>query len=192
MFDILVQEIAPCDQGASCRNSVLTVGMLVGKCSSCRLAPDNEDLDNHYWSGIRGAKHPVLEQEEREARATKIRDRQLKRLNKDRSRTKLLKKAVRAESRTEKNIIKSTVNSGRSSKDGDHLMADGITLDTKLQTNRQHPRVDLGELDKVGEDAKRAGALFGALVIRTANDVGVVVMKEEDFAVLVSQWRDNA
>lgn len=165
--------------------------MLASKCSVCRLAPNNEDLDNHYWSGISGAKHPALEKQKKDKSRKQSRDKQLKRLNTDRSKTRLLSKAVRAENQTERVIIKSTVNSGRKFSDGDHLLAGSITLDTKLQTNNQHPKVDLGELQKVGEDSKRAGTLFGALVIRTANNVGVVVMKEEDFAVLISQWRHN-
>jgi hypothetical protein len=187
----LIQVIAPCDQGASCRNSTIVCGFALSKCAVCRLAPNNEDLENQYWSGIAGAKHPILEREKKDKQQIAIREKQLKRLNKDHSKTKLLKRAAKAEKKTEEAIIKSTVNSGRLNRDGDHIIADSITLDTKLQTNRQHPHVDLRELDKVGEDARRAGTMFGALVIRTSNNVGVVVMKEEDFGRLIDQWRKH-
>lgn len=188
----LIQEITPCDQGVSCRNSVENSSMATTKCSLCRLAPGNEDFEHQFWSGIKGAKHPILEQERKDKNVKVARDKQIVRMGKDKKRKKLLVRATKAEAITEQAIIKSTVNSGRLNKDGDHLLADCITLDTKLQTNRLHPKVDLGELDKVGSDAKRAGQMMGALVLRNSQNVGVVVMKEEDFATLIALWRNNA
>jgi hypothetical protein len=188
----LIREITPCSQGVSCRNSVENVGVALSKCGSCRLAPFQEHYEQQFWSGIRGAKHPTLEQEKLEKHRAASQEKQLKRKSRDRSKVALLKKAVKAEKITEENLIKSTVNSGRKFKDGDHIVAGSITLDTKLQSNRIHPKVDLDELHKVTEDSKRAGTFLGALMIRTCNNVGVVVMTEEDFARLMDQWRRNA
>jgi hypothetical protein len=93
--------------------------------------------------------------------------------------------AAQAERDTESNIIKATKNSGRSSRDGDHLVAGRITMDTKLQSTRSDPVVRLYELAKVQADAKRAGSLLGCLTLRNKHGVGVVVMSEEDFARMI-------
>jgi hypothetical protein len=188
--DHLIQEIAPCSQGASCRNSMI-VNPAGEKCSVCRLAPGNEDYEQQFWSGIKGTRHVVLDQERAFSQRKAARDKQITRMAKDRKRQKTLTKATKSEANTGNAIIKATVNSGRLYKDGDFSLADCITLDSKLQSNRLHPKVDLAELEKVGQDAKRVGNLLGALVLRNSNDVGVVVMKEEDFAVLISMWSKN-
>ena len=83
--------------------------------------------------------------------------------------------------------IKATRNSGRTNKDGDHLLAESIVLDTKLQSQRINPQVNLAELDKVRFQAVSHNKAFGALVLRNKHDVGVVVMAEADFAKLVNQ-----
>jgi len=78
-------------------------------------------------------------------------------------------------------------NSGRSNKDGDHVAAGEITLDTKLQSKRTNPVILLHELVKVGEDARRAGNWMGALVLRNMNGIGVVAIAEADFARLIQR-----
>jgi len=188
-------EVQACDFGRDrCQNSVDVIGQARQKCSFCRLAPDNEDLPSHYWKAndIRWkvGGHPLLNREKVEARFQRAKNHQTKKLAVDRGKRKLLKKAARAEQTTERNIIHATKNSGRSNRDGDHIAAGSITLDTKLQTTREHPVVILGELEKVREDAKRAGNPIGALVLRNRNGVGVVVMAEADFA-LILQRLDN-
>jgi hypothetical protein len=131
--------------------------------------------------------HPDLQKEKNEARWKRAKDHQAKKLTTDRGKRKLLKKATRAEKTTEHNIIHATKNSGRSNRDGDHVLAEQITLDTKLQSERDHPVVKLEELAKVREDAVRAGMIAGALVIRNRHGVGVVVMAEEDFARVIQR-----
>lgn len=86
-----------------------------------------------------------------------------KKLTADKGKRKVLKLAVRAEKQTERQLIHATKNSGRSNKDGDHVAAGEITLDTKLQSKRTNPVILLHELVKVGEDARRAGNWMGAL-----------------------------
>jgi hypothetical protein len=109
-----------------------------------------------------------------------------KRAKKSRPKQALLRKAVRAEQSTERNfsssMLTSTVNSGRSNKDGDHDLLSRVTLDTKLQSGAGNPVVNLAELDKVMEDAKRAGNVLGGLVLRNKHDRGVVVVDEKNYA----------
>ena len=110
-----------------------------------------------------------------------------KKLTADKGKRKVLKLAVRAEKQTERQLIHATKNSGRSNKDGDHVAAGEITLDTKLQSKRTNPVILLHELVKVGEDARRAGNWMGALVIRNMNGIGVVAIAEADFARLIQR-----
>jgi hypothetical protein len=42
--------------------------------------------------------------------------------------------------------------------------------------------VNLAELDKVIEDAKRAGNVLGGLVLRNKHDRGVIVFDEKNYA----------
>jgi hypothetical protein len=124
----------------------------------------------------------VLEQEKRDANRRKVLERQQVRKNKDRDRQAVLSRAAQAESRTQKEVIKATRNSGRVNKDGDHLLFGRITLDTKLQSGAENPIVKLQELDKVRSDAKRAGNPIGGLCIKNKNGRGVVVFDLRDVA----------
>jgi hypothetical protein len=185
MTSFVVLEIKSCSEGRSCRNSIDNRGVEQSSCASCRLAPGGEDNTAHYWAPKGGAKHPTLEKEKIVARRQKQWDRQRERLSKDKTRSKINKKATLAEKRTQDNIIKATINSGRSNKDGDHVSAGTVTLDTKLQTKRENPIVLLHELEKVRGDARRSGYSIGGLVLRTKSGVGVVVLHESDYAILI-------
>lgn len=175
-----------CKMAYMCRNSVEIAGEAKQKCSICRLSPPNSSYSAHYWRPIDyNAKHPQLAWEAKQVRSSKLRERRDARRNKDRIRQQILKDAARAEESTEKHIIKATKNSGRLNRDGDHVASNCVTLDTKLQSKKINPTVNLSELTKVREDAARSGNSIGALVIRNRNDVGVVVLHEDDFALLM-------
>lgn len=134
-----------------------------------------------YWKPIEQKfRHPVLEEEKRNARKAKTIAKIQKEKSKDPARKARAKAAARAEKETNRAIIKATRNSGRVSKDGDHLYQSSITLDTKLQSKRIEPVVHWDELEKVRADAKRNGFIAGGLVIRTSTNKGIVVFAEED------------
>jgi K+/H+ antiporter YhaU regulatory subunit KhtT len=113
------------------------------------------------------------------------------RLARDKGKKRIVRKAAKAEKTTEQNIIRSTVNSGRSNKDGDHIAAGSITLDTKMQSTRTDMVVHLEELSKVRDDATRAGNSVGGLVLRNKFGVGVVVIREDDFGKILAQLGDT-
>ena len=177
-----------CEFGANrCKNSDTLVGPVRGKCCLCRLAPGTRTLGwNAVLDCLNGSKqrtHPVLEHEKALARMKKSRDAQQTRLKKDRGKKKVLKRAEKAEQVTGKHLnVTATKNSGRSNKDGDHVAAGFITLDTKFQSQRENPVVLLSELTKVRQDATRAKMSIGGLVLRNQHGVGVVVFDETDFA----------
>jgi hypothetical protein len=180
-------EIQECGEAENCRNSITRAGMHRTKCGLCRLAPDAENITVHAWSPVAGAKHPTLEAEKRQ----KGRDRALaahrQRLSRNPGKMRVQRRAERAERSTEQSIISATKNSGRSRQDGDHLAAGQVTLDTKLQSMRDHPVVMLHELGKVREDSANARTLCGGLVLRNKHGVGVVVFAEEDFAKILAR-----
>jgi hypothetical protein len=159
------------------------VGGLREKCSLCRLAPGNEDRTTHHWVPVEKLldPHPVLRDEKTFARIKKSKDAQLKRLGKDRSKVKVLKRAARSEAAVGSAALEATKNSGRSNKDGDWKAGGFVTLDNKDQSNRDNPVVTLSELSKVRQDAVRAGNQIGGLVLRNRHGVGVVVFDEIDF-----------
>ena len=159
-----------------------------GKCGICRLSPTGPASGMSYWRPeVPGQKHPALIAAKKEAKKTRTVELRLKRQSVNRAKSKLQTQASRAEKQTERNIIHATKNSGRSNKDGDHVVAGEITLDTKLQTQRDNPVVLMHELVKVGEDARRAGKWMGALMLRNKNGLGVVAMTEADFAQLIQR-----
>lgn len=175
-----------CEVGLWCKNSVENAGELRQKCLFCRLAPDNVGLSGHHWSGLeRQMQHPTLKQENRDRAQARTQAARAERLARDPEKRRVLKKAVRAEARTEQAVIRATRNSGRAHRDGDHVAAGQVTLDTKLQSTRTNPLVLLTELAKVREDAARAGNPIGGLVLRNQHGVGVVVFSEGDFARVI-------
>lgn len=173
-----------CESGIEwCQNSVENAGEGRQKCTFCRLAPDNEHVSGQYWRPInRLMRHPVLKQEQRDAARGRAQAAHQRRLTRDKGKQRVLRRAGKAEQTTERNIIVATKNSGRSNRDGDHIAAGQITLDTKLQSTRDNPVVLLSELAKVREDAARAGNVIGGLVLRNRSGVGVIVFSEADFA----------
>ncbi len=181
----------PCIVAILCRNSPEQATEQHAKCALCRFSPDNMGRDMaHYWLPLKGnaktpqGKHPQLEQEKATAKLCKRFAKLAAKRSKDTKKRKISRLAQKAEKATEKKIIKATKNSGRRNKDGDHVHANMITLDTKLQTTRDNPVIFLHELEKVREDATRAGSLVGGLVIRNKHGVGCVVLKEEDYVEL--------
>lgn len=141
-------------------------------------------LKASYWKPFKlGELHPIIFKEKMEAKIKKRKDSSAKILGKNKFTSKIVRKAAKAENATNKNIIKATKNSGRSLRDGDHVAANFIGLDTKLQTDRINPIVKLDELDKAINDATiRGGSLVGGLVLRNKLGAGFVVFREEDFA----------
>lgn len=179
-------QVESCDTGSSCLNSVESRGEGQSKCLFCRLAPGNENLARDYFKPVDGrSKHPVLREEKHQKARAKTAESIQKRLSRDRGRQKVQRQAARAEKATERNIIAATKNSGRSNRDGDHTAAGFITLDTKNQSQREHPVVLLSELSKVQSDARNAGNSIGGLVLRNKHGVGVVVFYEQDFARVI-------
>lgn len=182
-------EITPCVASQYCKNGPNFYNL--NRCRECRLATGGGTRT--LWKPIEGwnPNHPVLFREKYEARYKKLADSREKRLLKNRTITKRLKKAAKAERDTEK-IIQSSRNSGRVLRDGDHRTDCSIILDTKNQTQRAHPHVDLAELDKVRSDARNNGAFLGGLVLRNRFNRGVVVFDEEDYnKLLVLIKREN-
>jgi hypothetical protein len=183
---------SPCIEDLVCNNGDFMKGKL-SKCALCRFSPENVGRDMaHYWSPTpparkAGAQHAMLWAEKRQAKADKHFNKLREKSNKDRNKRKISRLAQRAEKKTEASIIHATKNSGRRNKDGDHVFAGNITLDTKLQTTRENPVILLGELEKVRSDAVRAGKAIGGLVIRNKHNIGCVVLREEDWAVIMSE-----
>lgn len=182
---------SPCTLELVCINSPFFKGEAKAKCALCRFSPDNEGRTSmiHYWSATSPArkartKHPQLEEEKRRVKVARRLMLFTKKKSRDPNKIRTARLAARAEKITEQKIIKATKNSGRRNKDGDHVSAGNITLDTKLQTTRENPIIFLNELEKVRSDANRAGMLLGGLVIRNKNNVGCVVLAEEDYAIL--------
>src|SRR5208282_2914248 len=168
MFAI-VGEPKPRKEGTMCLHS--PYHDLHPQCNDCRLSPVFWGMaigpSGHQWKPVsKRWKHPVLEKEKRDANRRKVLERQQVRKNKDRDRQAVLKSAAQAESRTQKEVIRATRNSGRVNRDGDHLLFGHIVLDTKLQSGAENPTIKLQELDKVRNDAKRNGYKAGGLCIK--------------------------
>lgn len=187
-------DVEPCDMFSSCANSPEFRRIEFAGCRDCRLANANGGSVNRWRPIDRRIKHPVLEQEKRDAsrrrREAKAEDLQ----KKDRKRQEVARLAEKAERKTERIIqgsggtIAATRNSGRLHRDGDHALQWGrgtVQLDTKLQSRSANPIVRLAELDKIRQDSVNAGAITGALVIRNKHGRGVVVFAEEDLQKLI-------
>jgi hypothetical protein len=181
--DILT--VMPCDVGSECKNSTQRAGLLSGKCGLCRFSPTGPASGMKYWRPDSPSKHPLELAEKKQAVVDRVKALKERKLTVSKPKQKLLQQAARAEKVTERNFIHSTRNSGRVNRDGDHVVAGDITLDTKLQTKRTNPVVLMHELVKVGNDARGAGKRMGALCLRNMNGIGVVAMTEADFAWLI-------
>ena len=186
----IVSEPRGCKEKGGCLNG--PSHSAAPKCNDCRLSPTFWGMflqpPGHKWKPISHTwKHPVLEQEKRDANRRKVLERQQVLKNKDRDRQAVLKSATQAESRTQKEVIKATRNSGRVNRDGDAILTNKWVADTKLQSTRENPVVLLSELDKVRQDAKRNNYPLGLLVLRNKNNRGVVVLDEKDLGLLVKK-----
>ncbi len=182
----LSQDPIACDEGPNCRNSPQNTQ--VPLCSKCRLCPNNlEDISTmSYWSpNFRGLKHPILEKWKHEKAKNRRELRALSRQGKSRKIQARLRHAEAAERNTEE-VIMATANSGRKSRDGDHVSF-GVTLDTKDQSNRIRPVINWHELDKVRRDATRSGHAVGGLVLQSANQRSAVIIALEDWVILMRQ-----
>lgn len=175
-----------CSMDWACKNGVRHKGEALAQCALCRFAYDNLGRSmSHHWIPLEKLlKHPALEAEKYQKKIDKHRQVLDRKRQRDPKKRQVSRLAAKAEKITERNIIHATKNSGRRNKDGDHVSMGMITLDTKLQTTRENPVILLGELEKVRNDAMRAGKQIGGLVIRNKYNVGVVVFSEQDYATL--------
>lgn len=185
LIDALSGEPLPCEERDRCLNGSESQQEVENFCYDCRFALKFPGRSNHWRPLKKGEKHPRVVAEKKQKKLVEIQAKQAHKRNRDRGKMRVLSLASRAEKQTERKIIQATRNSGRSNKDGDHVLAGRITLDTKLQTGRVNPVVLVAEVEKVREDARRAGNPIGALVLRNQNGDGFVVLAEEDFALLV-------
>jgi hypothetical protein len=181
----LAVEVAPCSAAENCLNSPQQRGELQAECRNCRLADAGGGSANRWRPSRRGRQHPKLIVEKREAGKERRAAAQTKRLSRSRAKMDVQRKARDAERQTGRSIIENTRNSGRSARDGDHVSIGRIGLDTKMQSARANPVVDLAELDKVREDARRGGSPIGGLVLRNKHGRGVVVFDEADYSRLI-------
>jgi len=180
------EEVTPCELRFNCRNAPEHFISPVGRCHECKWAVSGGGTMNKYRPINRRIKHPLVESEKLRQRLEARRKRRQAERAKDQSRRRILQKAKQAEKATERKIIAATKNSGRVRQDGDHSARGFFALDTKLQSRRLHPQVDLGELDKIRLQACRNGYPAGALVLRNRAGRGVVVLAEEDFAKVLA------
>lgn len=176
----IVQDPVACLEGEKCKNS--PSNSLHSKCNDCRLSPAAPYfIRTVEWKPTNPKfKHRKLEEEKRHAKRQKTIERAEARKAKDPTKQARLRKAERAERKTERNIIKSTKNSGRVNRDGDHLLSNSVVLDTKLQSNSENPTVNLHELDKVRADAKRNGYPCGILSIQNKTGRSIIVIDQRD------------
>lgn len=178
-----------------CTNSEENAGAEFSQCALCRFSPENIDKPYpSYWKPqlrYKGMKHPLITKEKLQKKSQERKKKLEEKRHRDFAKRRISRQAILAERKTEKNIIHATKNSGRSNKDGDHVSAGDITLDTKLQTTRDNPIIWVAELEKVRRDAKRAGRQIGALVIRNRSNIGFVVLAESDYAELVKGLIDG-
>lgn len=176
----------PCSEGEHCKNSPFNSARpLCMECNLCPVASVNLNFKEHHWKATSSKhKHPIVEAKKRYAKYQKTLERAKKRAAKDPARQARTRAAARAERKTNAAIIKSTRNSGRVNRDGDHVFDGRICLDTKQQSNTENPVVHLHELDKVRRDARNSGYPIGGLVLRGSTGRGVVVFDERDLSAL--------
>lgn len=150
------------------------------ECDFCRFAPGNENYMAQYYAPIdKKIVHPVLLKEKESRKHNQKQERKLAKSEKDKDKTRLLKKAAQTEQR-----VKNTLNSGRANKDGDLKTAD-ISIDVKLQSTHKHPVINIDEFDKIQNDARRGNNKHGILIIENESGRRFVVMSEQLFGELI-------
>lgn len=167
----------PCKESPECRKGPERRGILASFCRDCRFALENGGTHNHWYPATKGLKHPALEAEKRDARRSRIVEKQTARASKDRRRQRVGRNAARAEAGTTDLLVQATRNSGRTNRDGDHQLG-SARLDSKHQSGRLYPVVDLIELDKI---RRQAAPGLGGLVLVNANGRRVVVFDLEEY-----------
>jgi hypothetical protein len=150
-------------------------------CVLCRFDDLDPGIENRYWPLEKAIKHPKLEAEKAAKKREKAYAQLAARQARNKGKQVLQAKARKAEAATERNIIKSTKNSGRVNCDGDHTAAGFFALDTKLQTTRETPQIKWTELQKIRSQAAANSKPVGALVVRGKSGRAVVVIDEDDF-----------
>ena len=175
----------PCEQFLVCRASPHYTGEALAKCRTCRFAQANGGNANGWRPVQKGTRHPMAEAEKRQAQRERASSRLAHRMAKNKPRQRVLKQAERAERGTEREIVRATVNSGRRDRNLDHISRDRILLDSKNQSNHEHPVVHLAELDKARRQARDANYPVGGLVLVNQYGRRVVVFDLEDYAKVV-------
>lgn len=187
LADQLSGEPLPCDSRERCLNGQEEPRIVESFCFFCRFARNFPGTENHWRPVRKGEKHPDVIKAKLDAKVSRYREKAAKKARRDPAKIETLRKAADAERKTERNAIRATKNSGRSYRDGDQVLFNRVTYDTKLQSNRLNPVVYVEQIEKVRQDARRGANPFGALVLRNQNGHGYVVMAEEDFARLVKE-----
>jgi hypothetical protein len=143
-------------------------------CWVCKYAePGN--VDNFYVPINKSIKHPQAVAAQAERKANIKAEKQAKKANKDKDKSRMVKDAAKVENR-----VKATLNSGRINRDGD-LTSARIAIDVKHQPSRENPTIFRSEFTKIQHDAIRAGKDYGALFIVNKLGERFVVIPEEMF-----------
>lgn len=160
-----------------------------GDCGMCRYYPSNFGSGGNYFKPDANCKfkiHPIQEQLNKEKKISRRKENLEKRLNRDKDRSKVIKKAARQEKKTSAIYLRATTNSGRLNQDGDFKLGDAL-IDIKYQSTRLNPVILLEEFNKVGADCKRNGYIYPVLILRNSSGVGFAVLDEFDYYKLVNK-----
>jgi hypothetical protein len=149
------------------------------ECWSCRFA--GSGIDNNYLAIDKSIKHPQLLAEKAERKKAIKEANDAKKKNKDRDKTKLLKKASNSEKK-----VRDTLNSGRINRDAD-LQSENFAIDVKLQSTRKNPEIKLEEWRKLQNDALRANKPYSVLIIENSEGQRFVIMDEETFGAFLDE-----
>lgn len=142
-------------------------------CWHCKFS--GEGVDNCYVPIDKKIKHPqvlaVAAERKQEKKDAKIKAR----VEKDKEKSAMVRKAAKAEEK-----VKKTLNSGRVFNDGD-LTAEDIGMDLKTQSTRVNPVLDVKEFKKCEADALRAGKRHGVLILENKDGERFYVVSEQLF-----------
>ena len=183
----LIDVVYPCEMSSECLSSPAHKGEGGSLCSSCVWSPNGSGDTRDNFRVPKGSRVKFARKEEADyaERRAKVAAKRTVESAKSKPKARIGRRAALAEKRSERGLIKSTRNSGRTNRDGDHNFADKISLDTKLQTGNLNPVVNLADLAKIQADARRVGNPIGVLVLRNKNNVGVVAISEADWRTIL-------
>ena len=145
------------------------------QCWRCKFSGDESNVDNCYVPMDKKIKHPQAVAAKKERKDNTKAQKQFKKQNKDKYKSKIVKGAAKVEER-----VKSTLNSGRINRDGDLSTAD-LAIDVKHQPTRSDAVILADEFKKIQNDAIRAGKEYGVLVIVNKDGDTYYVIPEELF-----------